>query len=220
MHKLSRPWHGPYRVIERRDPDVTVVKVYAPQDGQIQVHRMRVAPCPPELPAGFYWYGSRRSSPGRPPKWVNQLLNGDLFEEPGPATESENPPDEVEQDREPMMDVLTDTRREKHECEVTAHADPTEEAATEDVHTPPDVSLPPEKDKVVGPMQEPPDSDLGDGIKRQKSGSHKPDESNLPLSCPQRPKKYNLRQKRMPPKRLMTVILRTSFLRGGDDVKQ
>ena len=72
MRKLSRPWHGPYRVIDRRDPDVTVVKVYAPQDGQIQVHQNRVSRCPPELPSGFFWYGSRRSGPGRPPKWVDR----------------------------------------------------------------------------------------------------------------------------------------------------
>ena len=72
--KLSHPWHGPYRVIEKRDPDVTVVKVYAPQDGQIQVHQSRVSRCPPGFPAGFFWYGGRRSGPGRPPKWVDQLL--------------------------------------------------------------------------------------------------------------------------------------------------
>ena len=28
MRKLSHPWHGPYRVIERNDPDLTVSKVY------------------------------------------------------------------------------------------------------------------------------------------------------------------------------------------------
>jgi len=27
-HKLSRPWHGPYRVVEKRDPDIIVCKVY------------------------------------------------------------------------------------------------------------------------------------------------------------------------------------------------
>lgn len=73
QHKLSRPWHGPYRIVDRRDPHVTVVKVYAPQDDQIQVHQTRVSPCPPELPAGFFWYGSQRTSPGRP------LLDGQLF---------------------------------------------------------------------------------------------------------------------------------------------
>ena len=66
QHKLLLPWHGPYRVVDRRDPDVTVVKVYAPQDGQIQVHQTRVAHCPPELPSGFFWYGNRRAGPGRP----------------------------------------------------------------------------------------------------------------------------------------------------------
>ena len=70
QHKLSCPWHGPYHIMERNDPNVTVVKFYAPQDGPIQVHQMRVALCPPELPAGFFWYGSRRSSPGCPPKWA------------------------------------------------------------------------------------------------------------------------------------------------------
>ena len=88
QRKLSRPWHGPYRIIDRRDPDVTVVKVYAPQDGQIQV-QTRVALCPPELPSGFFWYGNRRARPGRPPKWVDKLLQGDLFSHTE-ATESED----------------------------------------------------------------------------------------------------------------------------------
>lgn len=34
--KLSRPWHGPYRITDKNDPDVTCVKVYHPQDGPIQ----------------------------------------------------------------------------------------------------------------------------------------------------------------------------------------
>ena len=54
MRKLSRPWRGPFRVTRRRDPDVTVVRVYQPQQGQIQVHQSRVSPCPPGFPAGFY----------------------------------------------------------------------------------------------------------------------------------------------------------------------
>ena len=89
--KLSRPWHGPYHIIDRQDPDVTVVKIYAPQDGQIQVHQTRVAPCPPQLPAGFYWYGTRRSSPGRPPKWVDQWLRGEQFPQRHQATGPEDP---------------------------------------------------------------------------------------------------------------------------------
>lgn len=49
MRKLSQPWHSPYHVVDRRDPDVTMVKVYSPQDGQIQIHQNRVVPCLPEL---------------------------------------------------------------------------------------------------------------------------------------------------------------------------
>ena len=74
--KLSRPWHGPYRVVDIRQPDVTVVKVYRPQDGRIQIHQTRVTPCPPAFPAGYFWYGDKRPRPGRPPKWVDELLQG------------------------------------------------------------------------------------------------------------------------------------------------
>ena len=73
--KLSRPWHGPYRVIKKFDPDITCVKVYFPQEGQICVHQSRVCACPREFPAGWYWYGGRRKGPGHPPKWVDQLLD-------------------------------------------------------------------------------------------------------------------------------------------------
>ena len=73
--KLSRPWHGPYRVVSRQDPDVCVGKVYFPQDPQIRVHESRVKHCPANFPAGFYWYGGKRRGPGRPPKWVTTLLD-------------------------------------------------------------------------------------------------------------------------------------------------
>ncbi len=71
LRKLSHLWHGPYRVVERRDPDISVAKVYHPQEGTVQVHQERV---PPELPAGYFWYGTRRHAIGRPPKWVQALL--------------------------------------------------------------------------------------------------------------------------------------------------
>jgi len=72
--KLSRPWHGPYRITQRNDPDVTAVKVFFPDEGSIQVHQTRVCPCP-DLPAGFYWYGGNRKSPGGVPRWLQQLLS-------------------------------------------------------------------------------------------------------------------------------------------------
>lgn len=43
--KLARPWHGPYRIVTCEEPDITVSKVYFAQDGTIQVHQSRVAPC-------------------------------------------------------------------------------------------------------------------------------------------------------------------------------
>ena len=36
--KLSRPWHGPYRVTDKTDPDITCVKVYHPQEGPFCYH--------------------------------------------------------------------------------------------------------------------------------------------------------------------------------------
>ena len=74
LRKLSRPWHGPYRISAVNGPDVSVSKVYYPQDGGIQVHQSRVKPCTLNFPAGFYWYGGKRRGPGRPPKWVEQIL--------------------------------------------------------------------------------------------------------------------------------------------------
>ena len=74
LRKLSRPWHGPYRILQKRDPDITVVKVYHPQHGEICVHQSRVCKCPDNFPAGYFWYGGKRSGPGRPPKWVEKFL--------------------------------------------------------------------------------------------------------------------------------------------------
>ena len=75
QRKLSQPWHGPFRVVSCDNPDVTVVKTYFPQDGQIQMHQTRVTPCPDDFPAGYYWYGRKRHSPGRPPKWLETLAD-------------------------------------------------------------------------------------------------------------------------------------------------
>ena len=66
--KLSHPWHGPYRITSRDEPDITATKVYFPDDPSIQVHQTRVQHCPPTLPSGFYWYGTKRPKPGRPSK--------------------------------------------------------------------------------------------------------------------------------------------------------
>ena len=81
MRKLLHPWHGPYRTIERRDPDLMVVKVYFPEDGPIQIHQSRVSSCPPKFTAGFYWYGGNKKSEGRIPTWVQKLMLGHADEQ-------------------------------------------------------------------------------------------------------------------------------------------
>ena len=63
--KLSHPWHGPYQIISRDDPDITVTKNYFPDDPSIQIYQSRVQHCP-SFPTEFYWYGTKRSKPGRP----------------------------------------------------------------------------------------------------------------------------------------------------------
>ena len=76
LQKLARPWHGPYRVTEVNEPNISVSNVYHPKKETIKIHQSRVKHCPVNFPAGFYWYGGKRKGPGRPPKWVEQLLAG------------------------------------------------------------------------------------------------------------------------------------------------
>ena len=64
------------------------------------MHQLRVTPCPPEFPAGYFWYGNKRHGPGRPPKWVDLMLNAEEPEETIEEQESEEstsvqPPMEV-----------------------------------------------------------------------------------------------------------------------------
>ena len=57
-----------------------MTKLHYPRKGQIQVHQSRVSRCPEEWPVGYFWYGARRHSLGRPPKWVQQLLERSVGE--------------------------------------------------------------------------------------------------------------------------------------------
>ena len=72
--KLSTPWHGPYRIVARKDPDVTATKVYFSHERQIQVHQQRVTSCPV---TGYYWYGPKKHSDGKVPQWVEKLMKAD-----------------------------------------------------------------------------------------------------------------------------------------------
>ena len=62
LRKLSRPWHGPYCITS-----CNAVKVYFPLEEPIQVHQLRMKPCPQGFPADYYWCETRRKGPGRPP---------------------------------------------------------------------------------------------------------------------------------------------------------
>lgn len=115
--KLSRPWHGPYRVNRCLDPDVIVSKVYYPEHGEIQVHQSRVTPCPPNFPSGYYWYGKKRHSPGRPPKWLDSLFQEDGTTSDKPAnvdeddgttqeTGDEHDEDDLDMDDDPNQEDL------------------------------------------------------------------------------------------------------------------
>ena len=73
--KLSRPWHGPYRIESISPTGVVAVKIYFPQEGSIQVHTQRVTKCPPNFPSGYYWCRNRRKGPGRPPKWLDRMMS-------------------------------------------------------------------------------------------------------------------------------------------------
>ena len=73
--KLSRPWYGPFRIIGKQDPNLTVRKVYCLEDPEFTVHQLRVCPSPSMLPAGFYWYGAKRRSQGRTPTLLQRMLN-------------------------------------------------------------------------------------------------------------------------------------------------
>ena len=79
--KLSRPWHGPYRIESVSLTGVVAVKVYFPQEGSIQVHAQRVTKCPMNFPSGYYWYGNRRKGPGRPPKWLDRMMTSNTVDD-------------------------------------------------------------------------------------------------------------------------------------------
>ena len=41
-----------------------VIKMYLPDDLQIQVHQSRIQMYPESFSPGFYWYGKRKHGPG------------------------------------------------------------------------------------------------------------------------------------------------------------
>ena len=109
--KLSRPWHGPYRATGIRSPDITVSKVYFPQDKPITVHQTRVKPSPPGFPAGFYWYGGTQKGIRKLPQWVELLLsdNCDIHPANNDTSEKEEEMNNENAVMKPMCQLVSET---------------------------------------------------------------------------------------------------------------
>ena len=98
--------------MSREDSDVSVIKVYCPLEKPIRVHLSQVTLRPSELPPGYYWYGTKRCSPGGPPKWVQKLLTEgpDQCDDTADVSQGQNCSGEVTssslEDTEPPEEVL------------------------------------------------------------------------------------------------------------------
>ena len=138
--KLSRPWHGPYRVIQCNEPDLTVVKQFFPEQGSIQIHQLRVCPCP-VLPIGFYWYGANSHSAGSVPRWVEKLTQSGVqatVVEPGEEDQelsdtAVEPDEEQEQSDKRESESRACNMDESQHIECTDQDDPRSTATSPDV---------------------------------------------------------------------------------------
>ena len=130
QRKLSKPWHGPYRIIQKTESDVTTVPVHFPESGSIQVHISRVSPCPLKWPVGFYWYGGNRLSRGKVPSWVDRLLE---VGKEAPIEDIQDNQDEDDTNKE-VEDVNNETK-EGTEEEIEEDTEEGIEEETENNHT-------------------------------------------------------------------------------------
>ncbi len=173
---------------------------------------------PPELPSGFFWYGNRRAGPGRPPKWVDQLLSGDFFSAQGVNTPSKDSVATTEED--PTTTPLVDSELATSGAEPEDHSDD------------PGQSLILAKSTEDGQLESEADLDVTlseSGLAACDTAADNPDglamkqkSSDNSDSQPETPhpsqRKYGLRKKTTPPSRLMLTRSRASSSKGGRDV--
>ena len=70
--------------------EMILISLYFPGNAPIKVHQNRESHCPKEFPAGYFWYGGKRKGSGKPPRWVEELLNDQEEQsEPPSGQESE-----------------------------------------------------------------------------------------------------------------------------------
>jgi hypothetical protein len=218
LRKLSRPWHGPYRVTSCNETNVTAVKVYFPREDPIQVHQLRVKPCPPGFTAGFYWYGAKRRGPGRPPRWVQDVLSGHESSDPRanetvPAHESQQVPpalDGASQSLDVLPDGETDAGTQQPDELTVDDAPPDGETADAlDRHLEDDRSTPTEEYTTEPLTDEYTEvsPDISYTLPRDSDAAHR-DRQSVPRPQTTSRKEhtrigYSLRRERQPPDRLM-----------------
>ena len=93
--RLSRPWHGPYRVLSCSDTDVVAAKVYFPDEGHTQVHQNCTTICPMDFPNGYYWYGKSQSRNKPCPQWLDEVI-GSVERQGAGATDRQRSSDELQ----------------------------------------------------------------------------------------------------------------------------
>ena len=105
------------------ETNITTTRVYFPDEKSIKIHQSRMQMCPFNFPAGYYWYGKKRTTPGFPPKWVEQLLStsGTGDEHDDDASIDQHGPDENE---DASMDQQDQDSPDENDC-----TDVTEEEA-------------------------------------------------------------------------------------------
>lgn len=113
QRKLSRPWHGPYRVVEATPTGISAQRVYTAKADIIRVHLSRVTRCPLTFPAGYHWYGDRRMGPGRPPKSVAEVAEAPPEERctegvPEELNSEGIPEEQTTEDAQPKDDPVED----------------------------------------------------------------------------------------------------------------
>ena len=131
MRKLSRPWHGSYRILSKEGPDVTVVKLYFSQDKVIRVHHVG-HPLSEWVPSGFHWYETKWHSPGRPPKWVEHLLS-EVAEFPSDGNEESDPP--ATNELAPSANLELPETIEEFESEPVVEAPPATASRSQDCYS-------------------------------------------------------------------------------------
>ena len=75
-------------VTQKSDLNVTVVPVYFPESGSIQVHQSRICPCPLKWPTRYYWYGGKHKSTEKEPRWMKKLI-AELSDSSGKSDKSD-----------------------------------------------------------------------------------------------------------------------------------